>query len=611
MFADVIVNKPQDPKKNFFTYKIPSFISKDIKNGHLVEVPWGKKTAWGIVFEVKDKSEIPSPKEISQILLPTPLLLPYQIKLLKWMSWYYHAPMLDCLKAILPEIPKKATNEVSKQSNNGRKVDFSQEQLKPKHNKNELALLAVGPEAKRNSKGRLQSVQSGLLADENKNMRVHNKQTIILVPNINQIPLVLANLDHTKNIIIYHSELKPNQRFEIWLKLLEGNFDIIIGSRSAIFVPCNNLSEITIHDEHSEFYKDQRSPYFNAISVALTISRLLSVKLSLESPIPDVETFYFFQKNSNPKWNLKMIENHNLQFLKSKIKIVNILDERKLGNYSIFSDTLKSILIQNINNQKRILLYLNRKIEAGYLFCPQCLITQYSISQPILCPNCQNPMVKFYSQNLGKVKKELQSFLPQTKVSIVEADLKYKAPSQITIATSAIFYGIIPQKFDLIGVIWADTALNFPDFRAQEHTFQTLWQLSELISKDGQMIIQTANPQNPAIKFAAQKKYQSFVKSELLTRRQFSYPPYSKLVKIILSAKNSQKALEKSEDLIKKITGTLTKVEVLGPTKKFTPNIGKISYNIILKSKSREDFQPILEIIPLDATINIDPKDTL
>jgi len=523
------------------------------------------------------------------------------------MSWYYHAPVLDCLKAILPEIPKKAIKKVPKQSNKGEEIDFVQEQLQINKMRARVSLAEI-PEVKRNPKGR--SPNGDQLNVENGNSRPHKKQSIILVPNINQIPLILADLDHSKNIIIYHSELKSHQKFDTWLKMLEGNFDIVIGSRSAIFAPCTNLSEITIYNEHSDFYKDQRSPYFNAVSVALSISRLLSVKLSLKSPTPDVETFYFFQKNTNPNWKLKMSTDYGLRTT-DKIRIVDMLEERKSNNYSIFSDTLKYTLIQNIKNQNRILLYLNRKIEAGYSFCPQCLTTQYSISQPILCQNCQNPMVKFYSQNLGKVKKEMQSFLPQTKVSIVESDFKYTTPSPVTIATSAILYGIIPQKFDLIGVIWADTALNFPDFRAQEHTFQTLWQLSELLSKDSQMIIQTANPQNPAIKFAAEKDYRGFAKSELLVRRQFFYPPFSRLVKITQSAKNSQKALEKSEDLIKKITGTLTKVEVLGPTEKFTPNIGKISYNIILKSKSREDFQPILEIIPPDAIINIDPKDTL
>ena len=362
MFADVIVDKPQDPTKSVFTYKIPSLISKNIKVGHYVEIPWGKKTASGIVFEIKNITKIKSPKEISRILFPIPLLLPYHIKLLKWMSWYYHAPMVDCLKVFLPEIPKKAIKETLKQSNEGSEVDFAQEQLQPEFKKNELSLLAVGPEAKRNPRGR---PQNGLLADENERMRVRHNQTIILVPNINQIPLILADLEKSKNIIIYHSELKPLQKFECWVKMLEGNFDIVIGSRSAVFSPTQNLSEIIIKDENEESYKDQRSPYFNAISVALAISRLISVKLTLESQTPNVETFYFFQINKNPNWKLKMSTVYSLPVLPrrqaggkaglqttNRIKIVDILEERKSNNYSLFSDTLKDTMIHKLRKYK-------------------------------------------------------------------------------------------------------------------------------------------------------------------------------------------------------------------------------------------------------------------
>ena len=194
-----------------------------------------------------------------------------------------------------------------------------------------------------------------------------------------------------------------------------------------------------------------------------------------------------------------------------RIIIADMLEERKASNYSLFSDTLKNTMIQKLRNYKNILLYLNRKIEAGYSFCPQCLISQYTIFHQILCPNCQNPMLKFFSLNINKIKEELQTILPPSvKTSVVEADLKYIYPSPITIATSAILYSIIPQKFDLVGVISADTILNFPDFKSQERTFQTLWHLSNLLSKNGQMLIQTSNPKNPAIKFAAEKNYRSF-----------------------------------------------------------------------------------------------------
>lgn len=593
MFADVIVNKPQDPTRSIFTYRIPNSVSKEIEEGHLIEVPWGKNSALGIVYKIKNTCEIPSPKEISKILFSTPLLLPYHIKLLKWMSWYYHAPLLTCLKAMLPEIPIKLIKE--------RGVEFTQNQLRVSQDKpNDQSLNILAPSSAYSSpEESAVRVKSNLLSVKT--------QSIILVPNINQIPLILASLDTSKDIAIYHNELKESQKFDLWVKMLNGDFDIILGSRSAVFAPIVNLKEIRLIDEHSEVYKDQRSPYFNTQRIAAQISQILEGKLTFASQCPQVETFYFFQAQRNQKWKLSVPK----RIQKPNIEIVDMLEEHKNGNYSPISDTLKNTLIQKVKFRKNFLLYLNRKTEAGYLFCPQCFTTDYSKSVPISCPNCQNPMVKFYSLNLQKIYDELHSLLPNVKASIIDASLKVKTITPLTLATSTLFYSIVPEKFDLIGVISADTVLNFPDYKSAERTFQNLTSLSNFLTPNGKMLIQTKHPNHPAIVSAAKNSYLDFYKEEIKSRKDFEFPPFVKLAKLSISEKNEELAQNIANGLFSKIRNISPKVEVLGPYPSFIKLPKKVIYNIILKGRERKNFDEILEQIPANWTVNIDPKDTL
>jgi len=600
MFAEVIVDQPTDPKKNFFTYKIPPFLSKEIIIGQIVEVPWGKKIAYGLVFEIKKTTGVKNLKEISRIFFPLPLLLPYHIKLLKWMSWYYHAPMIDCLKTMLPAIPKGFLDHYISRKDVSERVDHS---LPPTGGRTFGGLqehLIANEEASE------QTIVKNI--GQAKDSSTANKQTIILVPNINQIPLTIAELKSSKNIIIYHSELKKRERFAVWLQMLQGNFEVVIGSRSAVFAPVKNLGQIVIKSEQDQSYKDERSPYFQTTTVAAKIALITDAKLILESQTPQIETYFSFKNHKiKPSWQLT-IPKHQ----RSKITIVDLIEERKSGNFSFLSDILRNTMIQKLQNSQNILLFLNRKIEAGYLFCPQCNTSEYRLLQPEICPNCQNPMIRFYSTNLKKVKEEMETFLPaRIQISLVEADTKIKTVSPITLATSAILYSIIPRKFNLVGVISADNILNLPDFRASERTFQTLWQLSNLLSTDGQMIIQTHNPSHPAIIFAAKKDYLGFWRSEISLRKNFGYPPFSKLAKLAISAKKETTASLKAEELMRRIKSLVVDVEILGPTPSFSKSPNKFTYNLILKSKERRNFESILNLVPVDWTVNIDPKDTL
>ena len=214
MYTQVVVLTYQSPDIKSYTYKIPPGL--DIKIGQLVSVPFGNRNPMGVVLELRtQRLEVSTEKikQISSIILKSPILLPYQIELLKWMNFYYQAPMVNCLEAMLPPIPKNpSTNSTT--------------------------------------------------------IKHPVSQTLVLVSSINQIPQTLALYPNAKNYVVYHGEQKPWVHFTAWQKIQGGNVDLVVGTRSAVFTPCPNLEKIVIYKEHEDAFKEERSPYYNTLTVA-------------------------------------------------------------------------------------------------------------------------------------------------------------------------------------------------------------------------------------------------------------------------------------------------------------------------------------------------------
>src|SRR3989344_2643725 len=287
MYVEVVVLTYQAPDIGSFTYEIPKNLEKQIKVGQLVQVPFGKRNPQAIVLDtrsdlgVRTRSDlvVEKIKSIDSIVIEQPILLPHQIALLKWLTSYYFAPMVNCLEAMLPQLPTKLSSYSSSE-----------------------------PE------GRIEKFTSFSSRLRSSNMQKAVSQTLVLVPTITRIPQIMPLFKSAKNYIFYHNQLKSSERFENWLKILEGNIDFIFGSRSAIFAPCPNLAKIIIFDEHDFAYKDKiiSSKYSSS-------ERRESISLSTLS--------------SKPKGSRQAR-------IIPKIKIVSMADERQAGNKSPISSVL-------------------------------------------------------------------------------------------------------------------------------------------------------------------------------------------------------------------------------------------------------------------------------
>lgn len=569
MYTDVVVLTYQAPDINHFTYLVPQNLEKEIKVGQLVQVPFGKRSPMGVALRLKSHPERSEGSEslkrdsssfdelrtqndrgvvikpISNIIFPQPILLPYQIELLKWMSFYYLAPMVNCLEAMLP-----------------------------------ISALNV----------------KRLTANANTKYRIQNTeyQSIVLVPTINRIPRTLAQFPRAKNYVIYHSELKPAEKFATSRRLLGGGVDYIFGSRSAIFAPCPNLREIIIFNEHDGAYKDERSPYYDTLTVVQKIAQLTGAQIKIIDASPKIST-YFAHSTAHARANPEVSIDFHLRGGKGTgtkiISIISMKEERLAGNFSPVSD----FLLTKLKTSQNSLLFLNKKKEAGSLYCKSCKTHLYLEKQPGNCPNCGSSDIFFNVLNISSLAKVVQKQIPGAKINLISDSSHYPTTQlpnypTVDIATASIFYAPLYKKYDLAAYISADSLLNRADFSSGEVLYQQIANLKSLLKDNGLLILQTMDTENLIIKSAASGNYVTYYNEQLKLRRSLFYPPFALLIKLTLKGKDQEKVESKAHEITNRLkyqiqnTKYKIPVTIIGPFPPFF--FSKMpTFNIIIKYK--------------------------
>ena len=456
-----------------------------------------------------------------------------------------------------------------------------------------------------------------------------NKSVILLVPEISLIPQVyfLFNKFFKDKIILWGSALSKPERFYFYKEALLKNPRIVIGPRSAIFAPLQNLGIIIIDEEQETSYKeDDKFPYYHAKEIAMIRGKIENVPVILGSATPETETIYFSKQNK-----------YSLYVLKERIKgysfpEIEILDLREEKFPFFLSARLIEEIERNVKEKKQVILFLNRRgfahfmqcIDCGYIFkCKNCDIPyvyhkdikkivchfcSYEIFAPDTCPVCKGTDVKYSGYGTEKIEEGLREIFPNYKIMRMDLDTtrrkkevfemfkKFKNREiDILLGTQMIIKGFDFPDVSLIGILYADLTLNLPDFRARERTFIMLNQVIGRARKGGKVILQTMEPENPVIRYLNPDDYEKFYEEELKERKLFSYPPFSHLLLIEVKDKDKIKAMENAKEISKKLKGNF---EIFGPS--FAP-IEKIKnfyrVRMLLKSKKRENFREVFEIL--------------
>lgn len=408
-----------------------------------------------------------------------------------------------------------------------------------------------------------------------------NKSAIVLVPEISLTPQMLDRFISRfgkEKIAVLHSKLSIGERHDEWERIKDGKAKIVIGARSAIFAPVQNLGIIIIDEEHDSSYKSEATPKYNAKEVAKKIAKEAKIPLLLGSATPDLTTFYN-AKECNKITLLELTKRANNSNL-PKVEIVDLKQELANGNRSMLSHDLYQAIEQNLKDKLQTILFLNRRGYSTFIMCRNCgytvkckncniSMTYHSYENKLkchycgyeeklvkTCPECGSDKIRYFGTGTQKLEQEIHKQFPQAKTIRMDVDTVTKKNSHeeilnkfkneeadILIGTQMVVKGHHFPKVTLVGVIAADSSLNIDDYRATERTFQILTQVAGRAGREnlpGKVIIQSYNPENFSIQNAQKQNYEEFYETEIALRKQLKYPPFCDIIIIGFNSINEE-----------------------------------------------------------------------
>ncbi len=499
------------------------------------------------------------------------------------------------------------------------------------------------------------------------------KQAIILVPEISLTPQTVKRFmgRFPGQVGLVHSRLSPGERYDTWRRARLGRLPVIVGPRSALFTPLPDLGLIVVDECHDgSYYQDNTFPAYSAVDLAVALSTFARSTLILGSATPSVEVQYRAQQE---KWQVLTLPRRVLahkgvaaqadslegidisELPLPPVQVVDMREELKNGNRSIFSQALRDGLQDVLDKKQQAILFLNRRGSATYVFCrtcgksldcPKCLIPltfhtdesmlichrcNYRRQMPRKCPACGSDQIRQYGMGTEKVVEELGKAFPQAQIVRYDAEttaakgshdvllthfLNHKA--DVLVGTQMLAKGLDMPLVTLVGIVLADVGLNLPDFRAAERGFQLLTQVAGRAGRSplgGKVVMQTFLPEHYAIRYAAGHDLTGFTAAELEKRRELGYPPFSRLVRLLYHHAMPGKAEEEANKMAASLqnwvqTSGHTRTEIIGPAPCFYARLnGQYRWQIILRGP---DPAPIVAGKPLgDWRVQVDPVNLL
>lgn len=452
------------------------------------------------------------------------------------------------------------------------------------------------------------------------------KSAVVLVPEISLTPQMvsrfLSRFGH--RIAIFHSGLSLGERYDQWKRIKDGEADIVIGARSAVFTPLKNIGIIIMDEEHSDTYKSDMSPRYHAREVAIFRAEQTDAAVVLASATPSVESYY---KAKTGEYTLLEM---NLRYNQNKMPDISIIDMRSelsRGNKSMLSGKLYKEISENLKRGEQTILFLNRRgfstfvscRTCGYVpQCPNCNISLtyhkfenslkchycgYSIPNYTVCPECGSKYIRYFGGGTQKVEDEIKRLFPNASSIRMDMDTTGKKQSHerilkkfekdkidILIGTQMVAKGLDFENVTLVGVITADTMLHINDFRSGERTFAMLEQVSGRAgrgSKEGRAVIQTYTPEHEAVSLVKTHDYASLYNSEIAERKLMWYPPFCKIISVHFQGVSETLVPQTARYFVKElgdIKKLSQKIQVLGPIPSYISKLkNKYRWQIIFK----------------------------
>ena len=480
------------------------------------------------------------------------------------------------------------------------------------------------------------------------------KKGIVLVPEIALTPQTIERFAarFPKRVAVMHSRLSLGEQYDEWRRIKNGECDVVIGSRSALFAPQPDLGLIVIDEEHEWTYKQDNSPHYHTRAAAIKLAELTGATVVLGSATPDVETYYKAQRGEYKLLTLPERVTPTPGAAMPGVEIADMREELKMGNRGVFSRVLTEAVNSAVANREQVILFLNRRGGATFIQCRRCgyvlrckrcgtplaqhisenrlVCHQCNFKMPVpnACPNCNSPQIKYLGIGTQKLAQEVGFAFPRARQLRWDSDAtrgrtsdeeilnKFRSgQADILVGTQMVAKGHDIPTVTLVGVVSADTALNFPDFRAGERTFQLLSQVAGRAGRGkagGKVIIQTYAPAHYAIEAASKHDYAGFYEKEIAYRRRLNDPPFSRLARLVFAHTNEaacQRQAEKMRDelLAEKERRGIGDISIIGPAPAFIRRLrGRYRWHIIVRGADPGEFLARLNF-GQGWTVDIDP----
>ena len=427
-------------------------------------------------------------------------------------------------------------------------------------------------------------------------VRRRKRTALVLVP---EIALTAQLMDNFRarigdRVAVLHSALSAGERRDEWQRIAAGEADVVVGARSAIFAPLENVGLIVVDEEHEGSYKqDKPAPRYNARDVAVARAKATGATVVLGSATPSVESFY---RAESGEYGFIPLRQRALSRPLPTVEVVDLRAEWMKGATTVFAPQLNEAILDRLEKREQTILFLNRRGFAHFLLCRDCGFTtrcprcdvsltfyanrnkiichhcNYERDAPTICPSCEGTRIRSFGIGTEKVEEEVRRLFPDARVLRLDRDTVTKkdalpallrsfrsGEADILIGTQMVAKGLDFAGVTLVGVVSADTALNLPDFRASERAFQLLTQVSGRAGrgrKPGHVLVQTFNPENESIVAAAEHDYETFYRREIENRRELMYPPFSRLANIVSQDENVRAAESRLQKLAEILGGS-------------------------------------------------------
>ncbi|MEW5592226.1 primosomal protein N' [Peribacillus frigoritolerans] len=464
------------------------------------------------------------------------------------------------------------------------------------------------------------------------------KEAIMLVPEISLTPQTVKRFKERfgEQVAVMHSGLSVGEKYDEWRKIHRKEVKVVVGARSAVFAPFENLGLVIIDEEHESSYKQEETPRYHARDVAIERAKSYGCPVILGSATPTLESFARAKKNVYKLLTLSQRMNKNAL---PAVDIVDMREELRTGNRSMFSELLFTKLKDRLEKGEQTVLMLNKRGHSSFVMCrscglvincPNCDISLtyhrfndimkchycgFEEGMPSVCPECESEHIRFFGTGTQKVEEELAKILPEARVIRMDVDTTSKKGSHerllnafgegkadILLGTQMIAKGLDFPNITLVGVLSADTMLHLPDFRSSEKTFQLLTQVSGRAGRhqlSGEVVIQTYTPEHYSIELSALQDYDAFYEREMYLRRQSHYPPYYYVVLITVSHEDLMKTVSVTEKITNYLGSRLNRDSVvLGPVASPISRINnRYRYQCLIKYKREPDLNQHLRTL--------------